>query len=135
MKNNTEVSKIVMDKVIRYEERNTRRWRKKYIFILVILLSILTGGIYFIIRSFLDLQTFALLSLFREDWEVISEYWQDTLATVWEESPHGLILLGFCMCAMIILYIYFTRRKRLLLKKKMKQVEKYHKNLPDKEEV
>ena len=130
MKNNTDVSKTVMDKVVRYEEGRAWRWRRRYVLTLIILLCILTGGIYFIIRSFLDLQTFALLSLFREDWEVISEFWQDTLATVWEESPHGLILLGFCMCAMIILYIYFTRRKRLLLKKKMKQVEKYHNKFP-----
>jgi hypothetical protein len=131
MKNSTDVSKKVMEKIIRLEEGSALRWRRKYFLILIILSGILAGGIYFIIRNLLELQTFALLSLFGEDREIIMEYWRDTLATAWEESPHELIFLGFFMCAMIVLYVYFTRRKRFLLKKKMKQVEKYHSTLHD----
>jgi hypothetical protein len=131
MKNSTDVSKKVMEKIIRLEEGSALRWRRKYFLILIILSGILAGGIYFIIRNLLELQTFALLSLFGEDREIVTEYWRDTLATAWEESPHELIFLGFFMCAMIVLYVSFTRRKRFLLKKKMKQVEKYHSTLHD----
>lgn len=63
-----------MDKVVRYEEGRVWRWRRRYVLTLIILLCILAGGIYGIARSILDLRTYELFSLFREDWEIISEY-------------------------------------------------------------
>jgi hypothetical protein len=129
MKHNKDLSGNVMKKVVQYEEHTTRVWTIVFISVLGILTVTLISSIYFIYQDFIEFQTFALFSLFAEDWEIISEYWRDTLLIVWEESPQPLIILGLCVCAIIVVYLFLTGRKRKLLQKKMEQVEKYRKRL------
>jgi uncharacterized integral membrane protein len=125
MKNKTDLSHSVMDRVVRMEERQTRIWRIKFIAVLCGLLAVFGLGIYRIIQYFNEYQLFAFFDLFKEDREIISEYWQDTVMTVWDESPKGLLLFGLCVCGMIILSILVTRRKRNIVKKKLEQISAY----------
>ncbi len=124
-----DIRRAVMEKVVDFEERRTRRWFIKFFLILVGMLTILAGGTYGIINEMIDRHTVDLLSLFREDWEIITEYWQDTLMVAWEESPQELIVLGFSISITIGAYLYLTAKKRQIQRKKLHQVAKYKKNL------
>ena len=130
MKHSADISKNVMKKVVQYEEQRAHRWIIWFVVVLMALGASLIASVYFIYRDFVEYQTFALFSLFFQDWEIISEYWQDTISTIWEESPQYLIIFGLCICAIIVCYLAVTKRKRKLLQKKMEQVSHYRKHQP-----
>jgi hypothetical protein len=125
MKNNSDISRRVMDQVVHIEEGQARTWRIKFIVAISILLGIFGLGIYWTIQYFREYQLFALFELFQEDWEIISEYWKDTASVIWDESPKGLIFFALCVCVMILICILVTRKKRNILKKKLQQVSAY----------
>jgi len=120
-----DISRRVMDQVVRYEERNAITWRTKFLVVLVCLFGLLAAGIYLLIQYFSEYQLFALFELFQQDREIIIEYWQDTLSVIWDETPKDIVFLGLCVCGMIIIYILATRKKRNILNKKMQQISAY----------
>jgi hypothetical protein len=122
---NVDVSKSVMNKVVRFERTRTRSWFRTFILSIVILLFSLVTLVVLMIRILSERQVWELLTLFGQDPEMISSYWQDTLWVIWEESPHRIITLtAIIVLAVIGIYI-LTRRKRKVLKKKLDVLEKY----------
>ncbi|OGG11578.1 hypothetical protein A2Z00_05100 [Candidatus Gottesmanbacteria bacterium RBG_13_45_10] len=120
-----DVSKNVMEKVVDFERKRTIGWQRRFIAIIVIaILSMVVLGVV-IINILLDRQSFALLTLFGQDPEIIAAYWQDTLWVFWEEMPHRIVWLSAAVCMGIIGIFILTRRKRKILRKKLHKLEKY----------
>lgn len=125
MKKKPDISRRVMDQVVRYEERNAATWRTKFLIVLICLFGLLAVGIYLLIQYFSEYQLFALFELFQQDREIILEYWQSTLSVIWDETPKDIVFLGLCVCVIIVIYLLVTRKKRNILKKKMQQISAY----------
>jgi hypothetical protein len=129
MKKSLDVSKKVMDKVIHFEEDRSRQWYVKFSLMLLGLFAIIGGGIIIVYNQFSQSQTFELFTLFNQDWEIIAEYWQDTIATIWEESPQDVVIVGLSSVIIIVALVILTRAKRKQLGKVREEVAKYRKHL------
>jgi len=120
-----DVSQNVMKKVVRLEKGRTKRWFICFIAVVFILILLF---LFFMIRGaqiISDRQGWDLLILFRQDPEIITSYWRDTLWIFWEEAPQRIIFLSIVVLVVIIGIIVWTRRKRKVLHKKLRQLEKY----------
>ena len=118
-----------MDQIVRFEEDRSRQWYVKFSLILLGLLAVIGGGAVIVWNQFSRNQTFELFTLFNEDWEIISEYWKDTLEIIWEEAPQDVVLVGLSAVVVIIAIIILSRRKRKILANVRGQVAKYRKHL------
>ena len=120
-----DVSKNVMSKVVRLERGRTRWWITRFVFtVAALFISLVTLG-FFAIQIISERQGWDLLTLFQQDPEIISAYWRDTLWIFWEESPQRIIFSVIAILIFIIGFIVLTRRRRRILRKKLRQLDKY----------
>lgn len=122
---NVDVSKSVMNKVVRFERRRTLWWFGKFITTVAVLFITLLLLILLTVRVLSNRQAWDLLTLFTQDPEIISSYWQDTLWVFWEEAPHRVMFMSVIILIVIIGVIAITGRKRKILHKKLNEIDKY----------
>ena len=73
-------------------------------------------------------KAFDLFVLFREDREIISEYWVETLETFFYEVPRKyLVFIGFGL-SMIGAYVFFAKPIREKLKRITDSIAKWKRN-------
>lgn len=113
-----DLTKIIMGKVVRFEERRTKLWLGKYIFILLLFIAVLIFLIYISVNIIQKQQTADLLAIFGEDREIIAEFWQDTVTTFWEELPLIWLGLGGLALTGIIIYLRLSGKKIQIIKNK-----------------
>lgn len=119
----------IMQKVASFEKRRTISWVT--IFGTALGVAALAFGIFsaFVWENLNKSQALSLLTLFREDREVIAEFWQDTLATFWEELPlKETIVVAISLMAAIVLLVVISKRLPVI-KKRLKGLEKYEKDV------
>jgi cytochrome bd-type quinol oxidase subunit 2 len=127
MKKVPDISKNVMDQVVRFEEDRSRQWYVKFSLMLLGLIGIIGGGVIVVWNQFSQNQTFELFTLLNEDWEIISEYWKDTLGIIWEEAPQDIIIIALSAIVVAVAIVILSRPKRKQLEKVRRQVNKYRK--------
>jgi hypothetical protein len=120
------LTKSVMNRVVNFEAERVTRFRTGFKVVMISLLSILFLTGLFIFRQMQQENIFDLLVLFSEDKEIISEFWQDTVVTFWEELPQLYILTGLVVLLVIIGVIIFTRQIRRVNRQKLSEINKYH---------
>lgn len=125
--NTQDLSSKVMRDVVNFETVRNRRWMVLFasgifIFLAGIFLTVILTYI-----NLKDMQTWDLLTIVKEDPEVVSQYWQEVLGAFWEELPRGL--LGGAVVSLIGLAAFWTATsgKRQTVLKRIKEVEKYNK--------
>ena len=116
-------------KVIRFEEKQTKKWYLKYFLVLAGIVGFFIGSGMIIYYAFSQQQTFDLFTLIYEDPEIISEYWKDTLYIIWEESPQMFVIGCLLGILGIIVVIAGTRKYRGIIAKKQSHVAKYKKHM------
>jgi hypothetical protein len=122
----TDVSDAVMKRVVTLEKGRTRMWFFRFIAVLIIL------GVLFValtIRGYMlisERSGWDLLTLFYQDPEIIAAYWKDTLWIFWMELPQKTVSISIAVLGMIVIFIAITTRRRKILRKKLKQLDKYH---------
>lgn len=117
-----------MDKVIRFEERRTRRWVIWFLVTVSLLTAII---IWAFVRSYTMLSeqhTFDVLEILGEDGEVIAEFWQETLSTVVTELPRWTLTIGVGFVVLFVGYWISTGRKRTIARRRMAELAKRKKN-------
>lgn len=122
---NIDVTDSVMKNVARYERTGISRWLH-YFFVSISVIGI--SGIVvivLIVNDLLEKHTFDLLELFSQDPEIIKEFGREVLFTFRDELPGNLIGFGVAAIVMLVCIVIMTKRKRLQIKKKMQQLEKY----------
>jgi hypothetical protein len=120
-----DLRKSVMDKVTGFERRRSGWWFMKFGLVMVALLSLLGGLLWFLIQVLTDRQAWELLTIFTQDPEIIKDYWQDTLWVFWEEMPHRLLVVAGVVILGIVLFTLVTHRKRKIMQKRIGQLAKY----------
>lgn len=119
-----DLTKPVMERVVRFERQRTTRWIRVFsvaVGILVVLVFV------FLVRAWIRLSerhTWDLFALFLEDKEIILEFWQDTAMTFFEELPQKILLTAGAVAAGIALLFVFTVRKRAIILRKMRELAK-----------
>ncbi len=117
-----------MRKIVSYEKARTTKWVRLFFGIIIVLLSVSTIAIVFTIKQMIDFQVFDMLSLFQEDREIIAEFWQDVLSTVWVEMPQQIVIAALAAILLIIMIIILTRSRRRIINKKLSELAKYREN-------
>lgn len=123
-----DLTKKVMEKVTRFESRRIKFWLFKSILALIGLLGSILFLSWVFQKELFERKVLDLFYLLNEDREIILEFWQDTLVTIWEEIPHVIFfLLGLTFITFIIVIIVV--RKRLpVIRKKLSHLAKYSRN-------
>lgn len=120
-----DITRDVMERVIEFERTRIRVFRWLF-FTLIGLFGLLLGAsLFFTGKQAIEFDAFSLLTLFREDWEIIKEFWQDTLATFWEELPTEWVALLILSILSVGVILLVTRKKRAIIQKKRKELLKY----------
>ncbi len=120
-----DVTKHVMNNVVRYERAGISVWIRSFI---ISIIGISIVGVYvgiLIISDLLSKRAFDLFELFSQDPEIISEFWQEALTTFWEEIPQHLLYMCVFVILLLVLSILITRKKRIIIRKKLKELDKY----------
>lgn len=120
-----DVTKSVMNQVVRFEKRRSFWWLAKFFFALLVLTS---AGIWFLgiaMTQIAERHTLELLTLFTQDREIIAQFWQDTLLVIWEELPQRKLIIAGIMIVSIIVVVLLTRPRRMIIWKRIRQIIKY----------
>jgi hypothetical protein len=115
----------VMQRVAGYEKRQVSKWQLRFRLELAILGLSLLLLIYLTVRQLMIDHTFDLLTVFTEDREVLSMFWQDTVITFWNELPQLDIIIGLVVLLVIVGLIFITSRMRNINHKKLELLKKY----------
>jgi hypothetical protein len=117
-----DVTKPVMDKVVRFERKRTALWFRRYRVSIIVsgILVFISGWV--IVQTLSDQQSFTLLSLLGQDPEIIASYWQDTLWVFWQEVPQRMVWISVILLVCIIMGVVVTRRKRKILRSKLQKL-------------
>jgi hypothetical protein len=125
MKKTPDITKPVMDRVVRFERKNTDSWQRRFIVSMAILVIITLSILWAIISVLSTEQSWSLLSIFTQDPEIIASYWRDTLWFFWQGVPQNYLLLGAIAIFLLIILWVFTGNKRKLIREKRRQLDKY----------
>lgn len=122
---NKDVTKKVMNRVVRFEEARTLNWFKRYWAILIILAL---GIVYAGIRIYIGYREFDeefMVAWYFQDWELFQIVWRDALDFIWMLIPtYWVYGLGIGIIVLIIV-ILSTYTKRKNLKKKLQSIQTY----------
>ncbi len=121
---NIDITKSVMQKVAEFERRKIRMWIMGFVSTVGLFLIVLCGSVWLAAKQIMERQSLELLSLFREDPEIIGEFWRDTLDIFWEEFPKRAAIVSIVAFIALIIMLFFTARSRRIMQKKLKQLDK-----------
>ena len=119
-----DLTKPVMERVVRLERQRTKRWIRVFSATVGILLFIV---LVFLAQAWIRLSerhTRDLFTLLLEDKEIILEFWQDTAMVFFEELPQKTLLTAGAVATGIGMLFIFTVRKRAIIRRKMRELAK-----------
>jgi hypothetical protein len=119
-----DISKSVMHKVALFEKQRIRVWLTGFFSLIAIFVLVSVVTIWLAARQIMEQQSLELLTLFREDPDIIREFWRDTLDVFWAEFPVRLLLVSIVALIVLIIIFIKTRKNRDIMGKKMKQLDK-----------
>ena len=115
----------IMNRVVDMEKNNIGSWIRRSAFVLLLLIGGLIASLVILVDEFSKHQSFALLNLFYEDIEIISDYWRDTLLIFWEEAPQMMIVIFLVFSILFILILLLIKKGIVIIKRKLKSIDKY----------
>jgi H+/Cl- antiporter ClcA len=122
---NIDVSKKVMNDIASYERSSISVWMRYFIVTIIGIVVFCIGIFLMIANDLLSKSAFDVFELFSQDPEIISEFWKEVLTTFWDEIPQHLMLIAFVLISVLIIVVYKTGKKRQVIRKKLKELEKY----------
>lgn len=122
-----DVTKSVMEKVVRFEEQRTWRWVWLFLALVAAIVASIGMSVFSAYRTLHEQRTLDLFELLFEDGEIVAEFWRDVVSVALEELPQTAILAaGIFMCLLIGLFIV-TRRQRLIARRRLDELAKRRK--------
>lgn len=128
MKTSIDISHQVMDRVVRFEKNRAGLWFMRFITVLIVLIALQFGFSLLTIEDLKQKGTFDLLQLFTQDWEIIGDYWQDTLVVIVGELPINLIIVLSVALCIFLFIIVKTGHKRRVMQRRLQESVKYRTN-------
>lgn len=120
-----DITSTVMERVAKFEKKRAGSWIR-WFFTIVGMLTFLMVALFFL--TFEDWSakgTLDLFQLFIQDWEIVVEYWQDTLATILTETSLQLIAGIILVIIVGLLIVIITTRKRHIMRRRLKEASVY----------
>lgn len=109
----------IMERIIRYERRRTRRWLVVFWLLIIAFVGWLALSIVSVVEVLRHRQSLQVLSIFTEDWEVIREGWFDAFRSIWTDVPRtGLLLIVAAVSGMAGLLIGSAHQRRIEARKR-----------------
>jgi hypothetical protein len=121
----TDVTQTVMKNIASIERKRIYSYRRKLFVVFGALAILFVGVLVLVFRILAQQQTFDLLTVFSEDREIIAEFWQDTVMSLIEELPKTELALGGIVLCVVFAIILITRKKRSIVMRKEKEIQKY----------
>lgn len=116
-----------MDKVVTYEKHRIVVWLIWFVGLVVFFTIGTLFAFWYFGMEVIKLQTYELLLLFREDWEIIAEYWQDTVNVILVELPYTPLVVGVSLFILLCFFFWTTGGQRHRVAKRMKELELFRK--------
>lgn len=122
----------ILDSVYKFESKRTKFWILKHLVLGVGSLIALIFLAATLINVLQNQDTLDVLQILSEDSDLISQYWQDALQTIFEETPKDLLIgvLVFAVVLVLIAVIFFKNYKKIINKLKIIKSQKLDKKLP-----
>ena len=122
-----DLTQKIMKKVVTFEKRRIIKWIVGIFLGFTIVLTIAAFSFIFIAQDLITSRSLDLLTLFGEDWEIIKEFWQETMVTFWEGLPHEALLIALISLILVLVLILAVVRHLPIIKKKISGLQKYQK--------
>ena len=122
---NIDVSRSVMKDIASYERSSISVWMRYFIITIIGIVVFSVAIVLMIANDLLSKSSFDVFELFSQDPEIISEFWKEVLTTFWDEIPQHLLLIAFILISVLIIVVYRSGKKRQVIRKKLKELEKY----------
>ena len=122
-----DVTQTVMKNIAVMEKRRITSYRRKLLIVFSCLALLFVGVITVTFKILSDQQTFDLLTVFSEDREIIAEFWQDTVMSMFQELPLPELAFGGIVLCTVFVIVAVTRRKRDIVSRKEKELKRYMK--------
>jgi hypothetical protein len=106
MKKDKLIRTVVAGKV-----RKTKTWFFKVVLGFLLAGLIFLISVWFTAQELVQNRAFEFLTLFRDDLEILKDYWQTTLVMVWEELPRNILFLCDISIVFLIALFIFLRKK------------------------
>lgn len=119
-----DISKQVMKKIAGFEKRRIIRSIILFISVFVILTVLFVSTFRELSAQIYASSLGDLLTLLRQDWEIISEYWSDTLMTLLAEIPFGQVVGLLCIFIIILLLLRGMKKNSSITLKKFRSLDK-----------
>ena len=119
-----DISSAVMKKIVQLEESRTRSWVRGFYMVIGGLIVIVGFSLGISWKILGELHAWDLLEIFTQDWEIIAEFWQDTMSTFLQELPLETLMVALSVVLGIGIIFILTRRRRAIIRFKQDQLAK-----------
>lgn len=117
-----------MERIFRYEEKRTKRWIAIFFCAFFVLVAAIAWLFFLSIRTLSEQRTFDVFDILWEDREVLREFGQEVLTTFVIEFPKMTLNIGVTLVILFIGFWIVTRRKRIIVKRRVEELAKRKKN-------
>ena len=117
----------LMNKVITFEKRRIAVWFVWFMGLVGILVIGTLTAFWFFGVEVMKRQTLELLLLFREDWEVVAEYLQDTVGVMFAELPDAQLYVGLSFIVLLVVVFWKTGKERHRVINRIKDLAMFRK--------
>ncbi len=114
-----------MHNVVRFERSRSRTWLRLFYGIVSILCVLFGMFLWISWKTITDLQGWDLLTIFTQDREIISDYWQDTVMTFIAELPLETVFWAVGILIVIVVIVWMTRKRRKIVHYRMRELAKH----------
>ena len=124
---NIDVTQSVMKNIAAIERKRIVSYRRKLLIVFSCLALLFVGAITVAFKILSDQQTLDLLTVFSEDREIIAEFWQDTVMSIFQELPLQEFAFGGIVLCTVFIVVVVTRKRRDIVSRKEKELKRYMK--------
>lgn len=112
----------LMNKVFTYEKHRVAVWFVCFVGLVGLIAIGALSAFWFFGMEVLKRQTLELLLLFREDWEIIVEYWQDTVGVILIELPYTPLFIALSLITFLGIVFWKTGSERHRMMNRIKDL-------------
>ena len=128
---NTKLTHEVMNQVVKYEQRRTRRWWRVFGLVLGVVVIIGAITVYTIVKELREEETLSIINIVREDGVPWLQASGDIVGVIWESLSHQKIYAFAGAVALVTVIVSVTSHQRRVLGRKKKDIRQYHTKTDD----
>jgi hypothetical protein len=122
-----DVTKKVMENVVRFEEKRSTVWLKRYWIVLVLLIFGIGYAAITIYNEYRFFDESFMVSWYFEDWELFTIVWRDALEFIWSLVPAYWVYGCGIGILILIVAIVGTHAKRKKIAKTLQSIKEFKK--------